>query len=133
MVAAAGDQAALLWTQAATEPQTAGAAATPAGVPAAPAEPAAKPIWPWAVGGVGIAALGTGIALIAMGKESGCPNASYDECGKKRDLAPAGYVIGGTGLALIGAAVVGYVVGSRRASDTTVAVGPHGIAIGGSF
>jgi hypothetical protein len=135
MVGAAYDQTAVLWTQAATDAQAPGAApgavaATPP--PAVPPAPHAKPIWPWIVGGVGVAALGTGIALIAMGKESACPDASYDECGKKRDLAPAGYAVGGAGLALVGAAVAGYLL-SGRPTDTTVALTPNGLAIGGRF
>lgn len=132
MVGAAYDQTAVLWTQATTDAPA--PAAAPAATPAAPTPPPAraKPVWPWIAGGVGVAALGTGIALIAMGKESACPNASYDECGKKRDLAPTGYVVGGAGLALVGAAVAGYLL-SGRPTDTTVALTPNGLSIGGRF
>jgi hypothetical protein len=135
MVGAAYDQTAVLWTQqAATDAQAPAAAPTApaAPTPAPTSGPAVKPLWPWIVGGVGVAALGTGIALVAMGKESGCPNATYDECGKKRDLAPAGYAVGGAGLALVGAAVAGYLL-SGRPADTTVALTPNGLAIGGRF
>jgi hypothetical protein len=119
-------------SQAATPVATTSAPAVIVENPPAPPAPTMRWWVPWTLG-VGAATLGTGVVLVGIGKQSGCPSAPYDECRKTRDFGPSGYLVGGIGLAVIGTAALGYFLPPSHGTQPSVALGPTGLSLLGRF
>lgn len=110
------------------------AAAAPAPADMAPAHSWFRRPWiPWVAAG-GLVALGTGIYVgVGIGKESACAQASYDECGKHRDLRPQGLALGAAGAIALAAAGIAQFTLPTSTQDVALSIGPNGFAIRGAF
>jgi hypothetical protein len=94
----------------------------------------ARSRWPLALGAVGFALVATGAVFVALGKRPTCTgDVPASECPEVRSFRPAGFLLGGIGLAAAAGALVWYHGETARPGRARLSIGPTGAMLSGSF